>query len=130
MNIVRFVGENLVMPKNSFNMVIVRMMSIIGYAISVSMISKSYFNGNLLNKKQPVFKQNAIYYLKFILKLYDAIKTSYAQNVWDAYFYEKNLQGDVVAVYSESGAKLVSYISEGLGYSEYILKAGLNLLIK
>ena len=94
------------------------------------MISKSYFNGNLLNKKQPVFKQNAIYYLKFILKLYDAIKTSYAQNVWDAYFYEKNLQGDVVAVYSESGAKLVSYISEGLGYSEYILKAGLNLLIK
>ena len=91
MNIVRFVGENLVMLKNSFNMVIVRMMSIIGYAISVSMISKSYFNGNLLNKKQPVFKQNAIYYLKFILKLYDAIKTSYAQNVWDAYFYEKNL---------------------------------------
>ena len=33
---------------------------------------------------------------------------SYADNQWDTYFFEKNLQGDVVAVYDTSGTKLVS----------------------
>ena len=34
---------------------------------------------------------------------------SYAEDVWDEYFYEKNLFGDIVAVYSASGIKLLSY---------------------
>ena len=33
----------------------------------------------------------------------------YAEDVWDEYFYEKNLQGDVIAVYDSSGVKLYSY---------------------
>ena len=35
--------------------------------------------------------------------------TSYAINQWDVYWFEKNLQGDIVAVYNSSGAKVASY---------------------
>ena len=35
--------------------------------------------------------------------------TSYAKDVWDTFWYEKNLQGDIVAVYNSSGTKLASY---------------------
>ncbi len=34
---------------------------------------------------------------------------SYAANTWDVFWYEKNLQGDIIAVYNSSGTKLVSY---------------------
>ena len=33
----------------------------------------------------------------------------YAADEWDIYWYEKNLLGDIVAVYNESGVKLVTY---------------------
>lgn len=35
--------------------------------------------------------------------------TSYAENVWDVFWYEKNLQGDIVAVYNASGTKVATY---------------------
>ena len=35
--------------------------------------------------------------------------TSYAEGVWDVFWFERNLQGDIVAVYNASGTKLVSY---------------------
>ena len=35
--------------------------------------------------------------------------TSYAENVWDVFWYEKNLQGDIIAVYSSAGTKLATY---------------------
>jgi hypothetical protein len=41
--------------------------------------------------------------------------STYAQNVWDTYWFEKNLQGDIVAVYNTSGTKLVSYIYDAWG---------------
>ena len=31
------------------------------------------------------------------------------EDVWQVYRFEKNLLGDIVAVYNESGTKLVSY---------------------
>ena len=34
---------------------------------------------------------------------------------WQVFWYEKNLQGDVVAVYSDSGVKLVSYNYDAWG---------------
>ena len=34
---------------------------------------------------------------------------------WDTYYYEKNLQGDVIAIYSASGTKLVSYTYDAWG---------------
>ena len=34
---------------------------------------------------------------------------SYAANTFDVFWYEKNLQGDIVAVYNSSGTKLASY---------------------
>ena len=39
----------------------------------------------------------------------------YAENEFDIFFYEHNLQGDVIAVYSKSGAKLASYTYDAWG---------------
>ena len=40
---------------------------------------------------------------------------SYADNVWDVYWFEKNLQGDIVKVYNQSGGLLVSYTYDAWG---------------
>ena len=40
---------------------------------------------------------------------------SYAEGVWDIFWYEKNLQGDVVALYNNSGTKLISYTYDAWG---------------
>ncbi len=34
---------------------------------------------------------------------------SYAEGVFDTYWFEKNLQGDIVAVYNDAGTLLVMY---------------------
>ena len=39
---------------------------------------------------------------------------NYAEDVWDVFWYEKNLQGDIVAVYDSSGMLLIEY-----NYSAY-----------
>lgn len=36
-------------------------------------------------------------------------KFTYDSGVWDTYFYEKNLFGDIVSVYDEQGTKLITY---------------------
>lgn len=41
--------------------------------------------------------------------------SSYAADSWDLYFFEKNLQGDIVAVYTSSGVKKISYIYDAWG---------------
>jgi len=55
---------------------------------------------------------------KLIIYLYDSTgspigmmyrTTSYAEGAFDVFWYEKNLQGDIVAVYNESGTKVASY---------------------
>ena len=40
---------------------------------------------------------------------------SYAQGVYDCFFFDKNLQGDIVAVYNASGTKVVSYTYDAWG---------------
>ena len=40
---------------------------------------------------------------------------SYAEDAWDVFWYEKNIFGDVVAVYDESGTKLISYKYDAYG---------------
>ncbi len=40
---------------------------------------------------------------------------SFASEVWKTYWYEKNLQGDIVAIYSNDGVKLISYIYDAWG---------------
>ena len=55
---------------------------------------------------------------KLLVYLYDSTgmpigmmyrTTSYDINDWDIFWFEKNLQGDIVAVYNETGTKVVSY---------------------
>ena len=41
--------------------------------------------------------------------------SSYAENVFDTFYFEKNLQGDIVAVYNSSGTKLVTYKYDAWG---------------
>ena len=41
--------------------------------------------------------------------------SSYAYNSWDVYWFAKNLQGDVVAVYSDTGTLLVEYEYDSWG---------------
>lgn len=43
--------------------------------------------------------------------------TSYAEGTFDTYWFEKNLQGDVVAVYNQAGTKLISYTYDAWGNS-------------
>ncbi|MBQ8372404.1 MAG: hypothetical protein IJX38_05680 [Clostridia bacterium] len=39
----------------------------------------------------------------------------YAAGAWDVYFYEHNIQGDIVAIYNLLGTKLVSYTYDAWG---------------
>ena len=43
--------------------------------------------------------------------------TTYAEGVFDTYWFEKNLQGDIVAVYNQAGTKLISYTYNAWGSS-------------
>ena len=40
---------------------------------------------------------------------------SYAENDFDCYFFEKNLQGDIVAIYDEECTKLCTYVYDAWG---------------
>ena len=40
---------------------------------------------------------------------------SYAANVFDTFYFEKNLQGDIIAVYNASGEKIGSYTYDAWG---------------
>ena len=42
-------------------------------------------------------------------------KTDDATGTWSSYWYDKNLQGDVVAIYDDSGTQLVSYTYDAWG---------------
>ena len=41
--------------------------------------------------------------------------SSYSNETFNTYWFEKNLQGDIVAVYNEGGTKLVSYTYDAWG---------------
>ena len=41
--------------------------------------------------------------------------SEYASGAFDVFFLEKNLQGDIVAVYDESGFKLGEYVYDAWG---------------
>ena len=75
-----------------------------------------YYSGSLLVKEESS-TQTIVY-------LYDANGSpvgfkyrtpSCAEDVWDEYFYEKNMFGDIVAVYNASGTKLISYTYDAWG---------------
>ena len=75
-----------------------------------------YYDGNLLISEQtPTYT---------IIYIYDANGSpvgmqyrlnSYAADTWDVYWFEKNLQGDIVAIYDATGTKLISYIYDAWG---------------
>lgn len=74
--------------------------------------------------KETVFVNNVESYT--LVYLYDEAgapigyryrRPSYASGVFDGYFFEKNLQGDVVAIYNQSGTKLISYTYDAWGFA-------------
>lgn len=40
---------------------------------------------------------------------------SYADGAFDGYFFEKNLQGDIVAVFNQSGTRIAGYTYDAWG---------------
>ena len=46
--------------------------------------------------------------------------STYAEGIWDTYYFEKNLQGDIVALYSADGTLLVTYSYTAWGQTFYI----------
>ena len=40
---------------------------------------------------------------------------TYEDDVWDTYWYVKNVQGDIVEIYSSAGVKLVTYKYDAWG---------------
>ena len=51
--------------------------------------------------------------------------STYAEDVWDTYWYEKNMQGDIVAIYSENGTKLISYLYDAWGNASISYTGGI-----
>ena len=43
------------------------------------------------------------------------LTSGYADDVFDYFYFEKNLQRDIVAVYNASGTKIVSYVYDAWG---------------
>lgn len=41
--------------------------------------------------------------------------STYAEGVWDIFIFEKNLQGDITAVYDEEGTLLITYEYDAWG---------------
>ena len=78
---------------------------------TVNGITTEYYrNGNLLVAEQTPYS--------LTVYNYDATgrpigmsyrENSYGQYQWDVYWFDLNLQGDIVAVYNKTGVKLVSY---------------------
>ena len=65
---------------------------------------------------------------KFVAYIYDETGApigmqyrtdSYDEGVFDYFYFEKNLHGDIIAVYSEAGVKLISYYYDAWGNGKY-----------
>ena len=75
-----------------------------------------YYEGTLL-----IAEQNANETIIYIYDDYGSVigmqyrLTTYAEDVWDVYWFERNLQGDIVAVYNTAGTKLISYTYDAWG---------------
>ena len=52
----------------------------------------------------------------------------YAADVFDVFYFEKNLQGDIVAVYNDSGTRLGTYTYDAWGNFTYSTTSGITSL--
>ena len=75
----------------------------------------------ILNSSQVLAVKWGIYTVEFV---YDEVgaplglkyrTTGMAQGVYNCYFFEKNLQGDIVAIYNSSGTKIATYTYDAWG---------------
>ena len=69
-----------------------------------------YFNGSQIVAEQWADKLNVYLYDASGSPIGMMYRTdSYDEDTFDLFWFEKNLQGDIVAVYNESGTKVASY---------------------
>ena len=54
--------------------------------------------------------------------------SSYAEGVFDYFFFEKNLQGDIVAIYNTNGTKIGSYTYDAWGNFTITRTSGITIL--
>lgn len=50
--------------------------------------------------------------------------SAYEAGVFDCFFFEKNLQGDIIAVYNSTGKRIGSYTYDAWGNFNYSLASG------
>ena len=69
-----------------------------------------YYDGSLLIKEEtPTYTTVYIYDINGSPIGFKSRKSTYADGVWDAYYYEKNLQGDITKIRNSSGTILATY---------------------
>ncbi|MBE6608150.1 MAG: RHS repeat-associated core domain-containing protein [Ruminococcaceae bacterium] len=97
-----------------------RRVTILSYCIDILIRCFYYLAGSTILSEE--WTENNVQHI--LIYLYDAEgtpigmqykKSTYSENSFDTYFFEKNLQGDIVAVYDENGTKLVSYTYDAWG---------------
>ena len=54
--------------------------------------------------------------------------SAYAAGVYDLFFYEKNLQGDIIGIYNASGTKIGTYVYNAFGAGSTTLTSGITTL--
>ncbi|MBQ8372406.1 MAG: RHS repeat-associated core domain-containing protein, partial [Clostridia bacterium] len=74
-----------------------------------------YVGSMLLAEETPDYLITYVYNENGLPMLMEYHGASYDYREWDVYFYEHNLQGDVVAMYDENGTRLISYIYDAWG---------------
>ena len=74
-----------------------------------------YYNGSQLIAEETSGNVTVYLYNNTGIIGFQYHGSSYSSSTWDTYFFEKNLQGDVVAVYTSLGTKKISYTYDAWG---------------
>ena len=53
-------------------------------------------------------------------------KSTYDAGVFDCYFFEKNLQGDIIAIYNSTGTKICTYAYDAWGSFATSVTSGIS----
>ena len=92
-----------------------------------------YLDGSQITAE--IWTQNGVEYLLYYL--YDETgsplgmqyrTSNYASGTFDFYFFEKNLQGDIVAVYNSNGKKICTYTYDAWGNCTTTRASGITSL--
>ena len=87
--------------------------------------TKFYYDGSLLIKEEsPTYTTIYIYDINSNPIGFKSRSNTYADGVWDCYYYQKNLQGDITTIRNASGVILATYSYNAWGDALRIFSNG------